>query len=152
VFDPNRLKRKFWAFEAMTLPSLAAQTSKRFEVLLFHSSLLPQPWLQRLQRAAKGYPFLTLIPVGERAGGVMGSATRARYARATVNGTDEAAPFVTARLDDDDSVHPRYVDQRATSSACLIAVHCIHLITLRLSPHEVKSAGLWSCCWPTPLC
>lgn len=53
LFDPARLDERLAMFEAITLPSLAAQTDGDFTQLILSSNLMPAPYQARLRDLAK---------------------------------------------------------------------------------------------------
>ena len=68
VHDPERLRKRIRLFEAICLPSLAAQPADRFTGLILTSDKLPKPFADRLNKALAPHPnihaaFLPPAPV-----------------------------------------------------------------------------------------
>lgn len=105
LFDEERLKRRFDIWEAVTLPSLAAQTDPDFSMLIVTSSLLPE-WAQaRLRDVLAAQPFRSLI-AAPTPDDVFSREVR-RGVRALA---DPSHGFVgTFRLDDDDALASDWV-------------------------------------------
>lgn len=56
LYDPARLALRFWFFENICLPTLAAQSDPDFTVLLIYGEALPEPWRSRLLQAIASVP------------------------------------------------------------------------------------------------
>lgn len=105
LFDPERLRLRLELFKSITLPSLAAQTDRRFTHLILTSSQLPG-WAMAEMKAAcaaafgEGGPFVILA---KRPG--VSSTVLGRFLKSTVTG-----PLVAqAVLDDDDGLAVDFV-------------------------------------------
>jgi hypothetical protein len=105
LYDPERLRRRFALFEAICLPSLAAQSDLDFTLVVLAGDAMPLRWRRRLRALRSRYPFLAICaaePLGPL------QATR----RAFRVGADERVPFVTGfRIDDDDALAVDYVER-----------------------------------------
>jgi hypothetical protein len=114
LYDPERMARRFAYFEAICLPSLAAQTDPDFTFVVLIGDAMPIRWRRRLKALRASHPFLRLCAV-EPVGPLQ--ATR----RAFRMGAREDVPFVTGfRLDDDDAMACDYVERlRAVSDRFL---------------------------------
>ncbi len=96
LFDETRLAERFHYFEAICLPSMAAQTDPGTRHHVRTSTELPAPWTARLDRLAQthGFDIHRLTPSDEI------KAVAARIAQSQRG----PSPAVTARLDDDDAI------------------------------------------------
>lgn len=100
LFDETRLKRRFDIWEAVTLPSLAAQTDPDFSMLVVTSSLAPE-WAQARLRevmATQPYKSAVVAPAPEE---VFSRVVR-RGVRALADPSHGRVG--TFRLDDDDAL------------------------------------------------
>ncbi|MGY6534900.1 MAG: glycosyltransferase [Pararhodobacter sp.] len=98
LYDPARLERRFALFQALTLPSLLAQTDSDFTTLFLIGADFPMPARRRL--AAMVAPLadsrlVALPPLPHFA------ATRRAFDRALDN---QLTHLTTVRLDDDDAM------------------------------------------------
>lgn len=119
LYDPARLERRFRLFEALTLPSLLAQTDPKFTTVCLIGNDFPKPYRRRLERAIAPLHdprIVALKPMGSY------RATRKAIDQ-SVAGT--ATHIISMRLDDDDA----------------IGMDCI-AETRRLVPPMVQMAGL----------
>ena len=64
LYDPERLARRWFWFENVTLPGLMAQTDPDFTLILMTGPDLPEPWMSRLRDLVASMPQarLALIP------------------------------------------------------------------------------------------
>jgi Putative rhamnosyl transferase len=96
LFAPDRLAAHFGLFEAITLPFMKAEPSI---FLILISSLLPEPWLGRLQNDVKDAPN---IHIREVAPDVSMTVVLQEFL-VQLRGEDPTDKFiVTFRIDDDD--------------------------------------------------
>ena len=107
VHDPARLQQRMRLFEAICLPSLAAQPSDRFAGLVLTSDKLPKPFADRLKKALAPYPnihaaFLPPMSTQEAFSSAIADLPRSRSAANDIR--------ITFRLDDDDAVSADFVD------------------------------------------
>lgn len=104
LFKNDRLQHRFSLFENITLPSLDAQTSDDFTLLVLVSKDLPKQWMTRLQKLAKDRAYLCIVPVdavknvGDSALAVINKLVPKRRS------------FITFRLDDDDALFSEYIE------------------------------------------
>ena len=106
LFDPARLEERFRLFEALTLPSIRAQTDEDFTFLVLAAASLPEPWAARLAGLCDAEPRISL----HRLKPMPMTVAVTRALRRTVN-PDGAAPVVQFCLDDDDALSVRYVER-----------------------------------------
>lgn len=99
LFTPARLARRFRAFEAICLPSIAAQTDRDFRFLVLTSPLMPAPWLERLRACVAEVPMAELIVSDAAHVGAALVPRLAQIAAGTPGGS-----VVQFRLDDDDAL------------------------------------------------
>lgn len=105
TLSQKRLSERFYLFEAVTLPSLAAQHDSDFLIYVVAAERLQTPWRERLAGLALQYPFLRLVFAPEK-----------DFTMKTVSGqilseVDMSQPFVTFRLDDDDAVSMDFIQR-----------------------------------------
>ncbi|WP_163848878.1 glycosyltransferase [Pseudooceanicola aestuarii] len=99
LYDPARLALRFWFFERICLPSLAAQQDPEFTVLLLHDAALPEPWLTRLRDAIAPLPQVVAVP---RPAGLPHKGTCRDILRAARDPQARAVAEFT--IDDDDAL------------------------------------------------
>lgn len=104
LYDPARLALRFWFFENICLPGLAAQRDRDFTVVLAHGEQLPQPWQQRLRRAIAQVPQIVVVPIPEGLPHRDVCNTLMRGARDT-----EARAIGEFTVDDDDGLAPDFI-------------------------------------------
>jgi hypothetical protein len=104
LYDETRMARRFFMFENLTLPSLAAQTDKDFRTVIMSSDVMPDRFKERLTAIA------ALLP-----GSVVEFSSHQRGDLAFQKYMTEAAGFkgrsssVHFRLDDDDAVSINFI-------------------------------------------
>ncbi len=119
LFDEARLAARFRLLEAVSLPSLAAQTDPGFTLCLVTSSLLPPRWQDRLDALAARHPFLAVTRhdpeerLHRSCRAAASAAIQAGPGKAgTEAGSDEGpgtALRCTFRIDDDDALAADFV-------------------------------------------
>lgn len=103
LYDPTRMRQRFFFFENICLPSLAAQTDQDFKFVALIADTMPFKWRRRLKNLMEIYPFLQVCTL-EAAGPL--NSTRRAYKR----GWDRKSEFMTGfRMDDDDAVAIDYI-------------------------------------------
>ncbi len=119
LYDPARLERRFALFEALTLPSLLAQTDKDFTTVCLIGRDFPRPYQKRLERV--------LAPLQDPRIVALKPMNSYRATRAALDTTvrPRASHIISMRLDDDD----------ALGMDCMAE-------TRRLVPHMIQMAGL----------
>ena len=100
LFDEARLRRRFALWEALTLPSLGAQTDGDFSLLVVGSALMPDWAKQRLRDNLAAAPMRTRLLLPEPEDGF------ARLVRQGVRAlaNPDHGRIATFRLDDDDAL------------------------------------------------
>jgi len=63
LYDPERLARRWFWFENVTLPGLMAQTDGDFTLVLMTGPDLPEPWMGKLQALCEAMPQARLSVV-----------------------------------------------------------------------------------------
>lgn len=103
LYAPERLARRFAAFQTLCLPSIKAQTDADFSFWLLTSPEMPGEWLDRLRGLCADVPQIRLIVSDTRD---TSDALRAPLQRAA-----EAAgrPVIQFRVDDDDAFSRHHV-------------------------------------------
>lgn len=104
LYDPERLKRRWFWFENVTLPGLLAQTDPDFTLVLMTGPDLPEPYLSRLRELTEIAPQfkLALVPPMDL--------HLAACMEAILPHIDAAADVVGHfRQDDDDAVAVDYI-------------------------------------------
>lgn len=104
LYDPDRLARRWFWFEKVTLPGLLAQTDPDFTLVLMTGPDLPEPYLSRLRALTDSHPQfrLALIPPMEKHLEACLAATEPHIEP----GADVVGHF---RQDDDDAVAIDYI-------------------------------------------
>lgn len=103
LYDPARMETRFRHFEALTLPSITAQTDPDFTFLIVTGESLPAAHRQRLEDLTASVPQITIVakpPMKHRL--AMQIAIKEELGRDEV----ESVQF---RLDDDDAVAVDFV-------------------------------------------
>lgn len=104
LFDPARLEERFRLFEAITLPSALAQTRDDWTLLVVGPAGLPAPFRSRLADLLA--PHTNLVLAEMEPDESLPAVVRARL--------DQMFPAaerrVTFRLDDDDGLSARFID------------------------------------------
>ncbi len=99
LYDPERLARRWFWFEQVTLPALRAQGDPDFTLVVMTGPDLPEPWLGRLRELAAEIPQLRLELVPPM------DWHRAACAQAIAPHVDRTADVVGHfKHDDDDAV------------------------------------------------
>ncbi|RCW83398.1 glycosyltransferase [Paracoccus lutimaris] len=103
LYAPERLQRRFQAFETFCLPSVKAQTDADFSFWILTSPEMPQLWLERLYDLCADVPQIQILLSDERD---TQAALRMPLRRAA-----EAAgrPVIQFRVDDDDAFSRHHV-------------------------------------------
>lgn len=108
LFDPDRLERRFYWFEKLTLPSLLAQSDANFETLVLIGKNFPDAALAHLKKLLAPLPGarITARPRLPH----YAATRRALGSGKTGAGKDGATSHVTSfRLDDDDALACGYI-------------------------------------------
>ena len=103
LFAPARMEARFHRFESLLLPSIAAQTQPAEHIVLA-STLMPQPYRDRLEALSSRYGFRLHCVGVER----MIDRILTEDGLIGLSGVDRLA---TARIDDDDAVATDFVRQ-----------------------------------------
>lgn len=104
LFAPERLERRFRAFEALCLPSIAAQRDRDFCFIVLTSPQMPAPWLARLRAAVSRVPMAeVLVSDAPDVGAALADRLTALAAEAPGRG------LVQFRLDDDDALAQDFI-------------------------------------------
>lgn len=104
LFDAARLEERFKYFEALCLPSIAAQTDPDWHAVILYSPELPEPWRARLLDQLAPYSHVRAVPVPPELR--LLKALRGQLEEIVPN---PRQPCLTFRLDDDDGLSNRYV-------------------------------------------
>lgn len=121
LYDPARLARRFALFEALTLPSLLAQTDTDFTTIFLIGADFPQPQRQRLARLIAPLADARLVPLRPLP---HFKATRRAFDLALRNRLTGAGltHLTTVRLDDDDAIANDLIARIRTTAAALLAL------------------------------
>ncbi|GLK63390.1 glycosyltransferase [Paracoccus kondratievae] len=103
LYAPERLERRFIAFERLCLPSIKAQTDTDFSFWILTSPELPQYALDRLRDLCAGVPQIRLIISDER--DTLNALREPLIAAADAAGR----PVIQFRVDDDDAFSRHHV-------------------------------------------
>ncbi|MBR2656557.1 MAG: hypothetical protein IKD58_08730 [Loktanella sp.] len=98
LYAPERLERRFRLFEALTLPSLLAQTDQDFTTAVLIGTDFPRPWRKRLEAL--------LQPLGDGRIIALPPLNNYKSTKKTLDlcTTRSATHVVSMRLDDDDAI------------------------------------------------
>lgn len=110
LYDPARLEERFRTFQTLTLPGLIAQTDPNFTFLVVIGDQMPREYCDRLMDLLAGLPQAV---VQKHAPG-----PHRQVMRDAINSVrDESkVPCLQFRLDDDDAVSVRYVQELRTAA------------------------------------
>lgn len=100
LYDQTRLERRFRLFEALTLPSLRAQSDAKFKVAILTGQNLPEWAIYRLEDAIADLPQAQIVQLKRQP---HYPATRAAFDQIFLR--DETTHIAGFRLDDDDAIH-----------------------------------------------
>ena len=109
LFSEVRLKKRLSIFEAVTLPSLDAQTRDNFLIFIMISDLLPQPFIDRLNTLSNGRKYLKVVSFPP-------SVSVAQAGREIIKNI-HVKSCVSFRLDDDDALAENFIQRLADESA-----------------------------------
>ncbi|UFM63442.1 putative rhamnosyl transferase [Paracoccus sp. MA] len=103
LYAPERLARRFAAFETLCLPSVRAQTDADFRFWILTSPEMPREWLERLRDLCAGLPQIRLIVSDKR--------ETVNALREPLREAADAAgrPVIQFRVDDDDAFSRHHV-------------------------------------------
>lgn len=101
--DEGWLERRFDLFETYCLPSVAAQTEKDFSWLVYLDEKTPLGFKQRMAELATGHSFLHPVYCA-------GFDEASLWAGIDAWEREETTVRITSRLDNDDMLHPRYIE------------------------------------------
>lgn len=104
LYAPDRMAERFRLFEALTLPSITAQTDPDFTFLIVASHAMPEEWRARLEALAAPHPNIRIEYLKPRP---MTEAVTVALRRTLGRKVEE--PVVQFCLDDDDAVAVEYV-------------------------------------------
>lgn len=98
LFNPERMEERFYFFEKITLPSIRAQTDQDFRILVLASSVMPDVYKHRLNKAVAGIGQIEVIYSDA---GHIHDALTPWIKTATADIDSKTVHF---RLDDDDAI------------------------------------------------
>ena len=61
LYDPKRMEERFYLFENITLPSIKAQSDQDFKVLVVSSTVMPEEYKRRLNKAVADIPQVEVV-------------------------------------------------------------------------------------------
>lgn len=105
LYAPERMAQRFATFESFTLPCLRAQTDPDFTFLIVIGDSLPAPYRARLEALVAGMPQAVIQSHPPRKHREL-----CQDALNSVRAFDDA-PCLQFRMDDDDAVGLRFVEQ-----------------------------------------
>lgn len=104
LYNETRMARRFHLFENLTLPSLIAQTDRRFTTVIMSSDVMPDRFKERLVALAARLPGAVVEFSTERRGDLAFRKFMGESLAPRVRGT-----AVHFRLDDDDALAKSYI-------------------------------------------
>lgn len=115
LYDRDRLAYRFHLFEALTVPSLCAQTDPDYVVGVLIGDDLPNWAFKRLRAALAPLPQARIIvrPAGPHYGTIQTAFSELR--------DRDASHIVTVRLDDDDALCRSYIERLRPLAAMMAA-------------------------------
>lgn len=135
LYDETRMARRFFLFENLTLPSLRAQLDRDFKVIIMTSSVMPEPFKERLRAITKNDPNVTIDFSTETHG-------EAAFLDHMIGsfGPQMRDISVHFRLDDDDAIAHTYIAQlRAISQSLPPSTHITFPTGITLFPKTPES-------------
>lgn len=105
LYAPERMELRFRHFEALTLPSVAAQTDPDFTFLIVIGQNMPKPWLDRLHDLTAALPQVRIVPTAPKKHRL--ALQEAMQAELGDNDTEN----LQFRLDDDDAIGVDFIEQ-----------------------------------------
>ena len=154
LYAPERMELRFRHFEALTLPSVAAQTDPDFTLLVQIGQNMPRPQLERLHDLVAPVPQVRIVtrePMRQR------RAAQLTIKEALGDDTEESIQF---RLDDDDAVSVKFVRSirwfaRHTAKMRRrwrhMAIEFSSGYTVRLSENGIEAEEVQTPFWPCGL-
>lgn len=120
LYDKARMEERFRLFEAITLPSVAAQTDPDFTFLIVTGTGLPLPYLERLQSLTADIPQCQIVQYPPR--------QHRRVMKNAINDWRGApdTPCLQFRLDDDDAMALSFVARFKQAADDLSAITARH--------------------------
>lgn len=106
IMSEARLQARFKLFQTVCLPSLDAQQSDDFKVLLISSRSMPRSWQERLRDLVAGRDYLDVVFADA-------DSTFADEIDKFVADRLKAGPVASFRLDDDDALASDYIESLA---------------------------------------
>jgi len=98
LFNKARLQFKFRVFDKMTYPSIQQQTDPNFTWLIYASVYLPEQWKKKLEAYREDRIHIVYVR------------TFAEMNEDIAKRIKDSASFTTIRLDDDDGLHPKFLE------------------------------------------
>jgi len=105
LYNDRRMAIRFRHFEALTLPSLAAQTNPEFTLLVVIGEHMPKPWRDRLHDVTAHLPQIKITPIPPMKHRL---ALQVAILNELEGYTGDSLQF---RLDDDDAVGVDFIQQ-----------------------------------------
>jgi hypothetical protein len=137
LFSPARMEERFRLFEAITLPSVAAQTDPDFTFLIVTGKFFPTQHLNRLKALTASIPQCKIVQYPPRKHRVI-------MAKA-VNDWRGApdAPGLQFRLEDDDAMAVNFVEKFKQTAQDLSAITARHdAVAVDFNQGYVFTAGI----------
>jgi Putative rhamnosyl transferase len=132
LYDETRMARRFFLFEALTLPSLFGQTDRDFTTVILTSDVMPQRFADRLVALAARLPGAIVEFSTVRRGDY--ALRKIMNAAAGPTGRGNSVHF---RLDDDDAVGKSYIARlRQVSQTLDPSTHITFPTGLALFPKD----------------
>ena len=124
------LEHRLWLFENFCFPSVAAQTNRNFNWLIYFDTTTPQHYKERIEAIVAGQPNIKLFYIDGMA---------AFYPEIKKFITQNAAGkeyLITSRIDNDDCINKNFIDavQQQFKSQDYMAVDVIKGYSLQIKP------------------
>jgi hypothetical protein len=98
LYDPVRMKERFYFFEKVTMPSIRAQTDPEFQIIVATSNVMPDEYKSRLEEIVADIPQIEILYSDADH---ISDALNPKIKEMTADITDKTIHF---RLDDDDAI------------------------------------------------
>lgn len=124
------LEDRFWLFENFCLPSVAGQSNKNFQWLLYFDTTTPSEYRKRIEELVQPFSFIKLFYVDGMEAFYPGI-------KKYVNAHAAQIPYIiTSRIDNDDAIHRDFIDeiQKQFHQQRYRVIDCIKGYSLQVSP------------------
>lgn len=124
------LEHRLWLFENFCFPSVAAQTNRNFNWLIYFDTTTPQHYKERIEAIVAGQPNIKLFYIDGMA------AFYPEIKKFITQNTAGKDYLITSRIDNDDCINKNFIDvvQQQFKSQDYMAVDVIKGYSLQIKP------------------